>query len=100
MSLESYRNISAVNFGDDSLRKGARVNEILNEFRKVTPFRKLTREGADLFWSRNLSGEQEPEHALGEDLLAICSSGKFLLAIWDGQSMEADTLEIYSERLT
>ena len=53
-----------------------------------------------MFWDRNLSGEQEPEHALRDDLLAIDGSGELFLTIRDGQSMEADTLAIDIRNLT
>ena len=53
-----------------------------------------------MFWSRNLSSEQEPEHALGDDLLAVGGGRELLLTIWDGQSVEADTLVIHVRNLT
>jgi hypothetical protein len=68
----------------NSSRKDARINEFLNEFRKFSALRELVGEGTDLFWSRNLSSEQEPEHALRQDLYAICGGGKSLLTFWNG----------------
>ena len=79
----------------DSVWQDARINEFLDKFGKFTTVRELLREGADLFWGRNLPGEQEPEHALRDDLLAVNSGWELLLAIWDGQSVEADTLVVY-----
>ena len=73
----------------------ARVNEFLDKLGKFSAFCKLIGEGTDLFWGRNLSGKQEPEHALGDDLLAINSGRELFLAIRDGQPMEADALVIY-----
>ena len=69
-----------------------RVNEFLHKLGKFSTFRELIGEGTDLFRGRYLSGEQEPEHALRDDLLAIDSGGELFLAIWNGQSVEADTL--------
>jgi hypothetical protein len=78
----------------DSLWQDARVDELFDKLGKFSTFRELIGEGTNLFWGRNLSGEQEPEHALRNDLPAINSSGELFLAIWDGQSVEADTLVI------
>ena len=69
-----------------------RVHEFLDKLGKFSTFRELIGEGTDLFWSWHLSGEQEPKHALRDDLLAIDSSGELFLTIWDGQSVEADAL--------
>ena len=81
--------------GTDTILRDARVNEFLDKLGKFPTFCELVGERTDLFWGRNLSGKQEPEHALGDDLLAIDSGGELLLAIRDGQSVEADTLVIY-----
>ena len=81
----------------DGPQNDSRVNEFLDEFGEFSALRELVGEGTDLFWGRNLSGEQEPEHALRENLLAIRGCGKLLLAIWNGQSVEADALKIYGE---
>jgi hypothetical protein len=83
--------------GTDSLRKDARVNEFLDECWKFSVLGELIGERTDLFWSRNLSGEQKPEHTLREYLFAVCGGGKLVLAIRDGQSVEPDTLKIYGE---
>ena len=97
---ETTEMLSSVGPGIDRLRIDTRVNEFLDKLGKFSTLREFIREGTDLFWSRNLSGEQEPEHALGDDLPAIDGSGELFLAIWDGQSMEADTLVIKVRNLT
>jgi hypothetical protein len=84
--------------GTDSLRKDARVDKFLDKFRKFSALREFIGEGTNLFRGRNLSSEQKPEHALGEDLSAVCCGRELLLAIWDGQPVEADALDIYIER--
>ena len=80
--------------GTDGHWQDIRIYEFLDKFGKFSAFRELIGEGADLFRGWYLSGEQEPEHALRDDLLAVDSGGELFLAIRDGQSMEADTLVI------
>jgi hypothetical protein len=82
----------------DSLWQDVRVNKFLDKLGELSTFRKLIGEGANLFWGRNLPSEQEPEHALGNDLLAIGGCGELFLAIWNGQSVEADPLVAYLRR--
>ena len=76
----------------DDQWEDTRINEFLDKLGKFSTFRELIRERADLFWGRHLPGEQEPEHALRDNLLAIDSGGELFLAIWNGQSVEAYTL--------
>jgi hypothetical protein len=45
-----------------------------------------------LGFSRNLSGEEVPEHGFGEHLLSSGSGGKDFLALGDRATPEADTL--------
>ena len=85
--------------GIDCPQRDTRVNKFLDKFGKFSALRELIREGTNLFWGRNISGEQEPEHALRDDLLAIDGGRELLLAIWDVQPMEADTLAIYIRNL-
>ena len=67
---EATEILSTLGPGIDFLRRDTRVDEFLDKLGKFSTLRKLIREGTDLFWGRNLPGEQEPEHALGDDLLA------------------------------
>ena len=97
---EATEILSSLGPGIDCLRRDTRVNEFLDKLGKFSTLRKLVREGTDLFWGRNLSGEQEPEHALGDDLLATCGGRELFLAIWNGQSVETDTLATYVRNLT
>lgn len=78
--------------GTDSLWQDVRVDKFLDKLGELSTFREFIGEGANLFWGRNLPSEQEPEHALRNDLLAIDGCGELFLAIWDGQSMETDPL--------
>ena len=101
--MQSFREatkISAIhNEGRDDHQQNIRVNEFLDKFWKFSTFRELIGEGTNLFRGWYLSGEQEPEHALRDDLLAVGSGGELFLAIWNGQSVETDTLVNYVRNL-
>ena len=76
----------------------ARIQELLNvrrEFSFLGQFaRKLS--GFGLCW--DLACEEKPEHTLRDDLAPTRCRWKHLLAVWDRQSMEADTLWALSDR--
>ena len=69
-----------------------RVNELLNVFRQVTLLGKLTRKLAGLGLRRDLAREEEPEHALGDNLLSTRGGSESLLTVRDSQAMEPNTL--------
>jgi len=92
---EATETLTSLDLGIDGLFRDARVNKFLDKLGKFSTFRELIGEGTDLVSGWNLSGKQEPEHALRDNLLAICSGGELFLAIWDGQSVETNTLVIY-----
>jgi hypothetical protein len=50
-------------------------------------------ERAGLLGGGDLPGEEEPEHTLRDDLFAAGCSREDLLAIGDGEAVEADTLD-------
>ena len=53
--------------------------------------REFCRESADLRDRWNASGEQQPEHGLGQHLGTGAAFGELRLAVGDGATMEADT---------
>lgn len=52
----------------------------------------LSREDANLACGGDLSGEEQPEHGLGQHLGAGLALGQLLLAVLDGAAVEADAL--------
>lgn len=69
-----------------------RVNELFDVFREVTLLGQFSGQLSRLCFGGNLAGEEEPEHALGDNLLALRRCRELFLTIRDGQSVEADTL--------
>ena len=47
---------------------------------------------SSLCFGGDFASQEKPEHALSDDLLSTRCSGKLLLAVRNGQAMEADTL--------
>ena len=68
------------------------VNELLDLGREVAILRKLGRKSAGLCLGGDLASEEEPEHTLGDDLLASLCGREELLALGDGEPVEADAL--------
>ena len=69
-----------------------RVDEILNELGQGTLRRELLRERERLLGRWDLSCQQQPEHALRDDLLAAGRGREYLLAVRNGEPVEADAL--------
>ena len=68
------------------------VNELLNFLGKVSLFCELLGKLLGLLRCGDLAGEQEPEHGLGNHLLAARCRRKDLLAFRNRETVEADTL--------
>jgi hypothetical protein len=72
--------------------RGEVVEHLGDEGGDLGLLRELTGELANLVGGRNLAGEEEPEHSLGEHLSAGCALGKLALAVLDSASVETDAL--------
>ena len=71
---------------------GEGVEHLLDVSGETGTLGPLGGEGGGLLGSWDLAGDQEPEERLGEGLdAAIWCRWKDLLAIWNGQTTEADT---------
>lgn len=70
----------------------AAVDELLNELWNIGAGGPVSREVADLLLGRDLAGKEKPEKTLWKWLLSAWCLWKLLLALWDGQSAETDTL--------
>lgn len=75
----------------------ARVNELDSFFVQCTIFCKLFGESPNLGFGWDFTRQQEPEHALGDNLFASWCGGQDLLTIWNGVSMKANSLVESSE---
>lgn len=71
---------------------GTTVNEFLNEFRNVRTSSPFSRERLDLFVSRDLTGNEQPEERFRKRLTTLFGTRKGLLTIRNGQTTETDTL--------
>lgn len=70
----------------------AAVDELLNELWNIGAGGPVSREVADLLLRWDLAGKEKPEKTLWKWLLSAWCLWKLLLALWDGQSAETDTL--------
>jgi hypothetical protein len=70
----------------------AAVDELLNELGDLGAGSPVGREVADLLLGGDLAGQEKPEEAFGQRLLATGGLGQKLLALGDGLAAEADTL--------
>jgi hypothetical protein len=70
----------------------AAVDQLLNELGDVRAGSPLSGQVADLLLAGDLAGQEKPEETFWKGLLATWCLGKGLLALWDGQSTETDTL--------
>lgn len=69
-----------------------RVDEVLDELGQGALRRELLRERERLLGGRDLSCQEEPEHALGDDLLAAGCGREYFLTVRNGEPVEADAL--------
>lgn len=69
-----------------------RIDKVFDELRKISFFGEFSGELPGLFGCRNLTCQEEPEHTLGDDLLASWRRRKNLLAVGNSKTVEADTL--------
>lgn len=70
----------------------AAVDELLDELWNIGAGGPLSREVANLLLRWNLTGEEKPEETFWEWLLSSWGLWKLVLALWDGQSAETDSL--------
>lgn len=77
-----------------------RVNELFHVGRQVASLRQLAGECTNLRLLWNLASEEQPEHTLRKDLLAVLCSRELLLAVWNGETMEPNTLDANRELKT
>lgn len=69
-----------------------RVHHLHHELGQRGVLGKGATEGANLAFGRDLAGEQQPEHAFGEHLLARLALREDGLALLDGSTVETDAL--------
>ena len=71
---------------------GAAVDELLDELGDLGAGGPFGRQVADLLLGRDLAGQEKPEEAFGQRLLATGGLGQKLLALGDGLAAEANAL--------
>jgi len=71
---------------------GTPINQLLQKLRDLRPSGPFLTQSLDLLGSRELASKEQPEKTLGEGFSSTLCGGQFLLAFWDGEVAETDTL--------
>ena len=73
-------------------RRDSRVDQLLDVFGQISLLRELAGELASLGFGGDLAGEQQPKHTLRDNFFTALGTRELLLAVWNGQAMETNTL--------
>lgn len=70
----------------------ALIEQFLNMLGKLSSLREFLGQLARLGLRGHLARQKQPEHTFGDNLLSTRSRRENLLAVWNAQPVEADTL--------